>query len=224
VKRWAAMAAPEAPGAQLGGGGEERPPRVHAVLDAFVDERGLEHDRHQHQPVHVERAPRADVREQVGFAAAHRDPEVDGLGTEHRHHPGQGQRERIGHSIHPPRVGRGRPAICHGRRGHRTSLGCEVRSHRERAGACDRQAAHARAQQTVLEPDPGAWGSPPDGRTVANVARSSSAHATLSTWGRRRCRAWYHQNGSRRESTSEHHVRAIGPAAHELQGEDRCNS
>src|SRR5919109_1596315 len=39
-----------------------------------------------------------------------------------------------------------------------------------------RAAARARAQRTVLEPDPGAWSSPPEGRTVAKVARSSSAY------------------------------------------------
>ena len=86
---------PEADRLEVVGGREERPPGGHAVLDALVDERGLEHHRDQHQPVHVQGAAGGDVRQQVRLAAADRDAEVDRLRAQHRHHAREGEWEGI---------------------------------------------------------------------------------------------------------------------------------
>ena len=69
-------------------GGEEGAAGADAVLDALIDQGGLENDRDRHQPVHVHRAAGRDVRQQIGLAAADRDAEIDRLRAERRQHAG----------------------------------------------------------------------------------------------------------------------------------------
>ena len=107
---------------EVGRRGEERPAGADAVLDALVDEGRLQHDGDRHEPVHVERAARGDVRQEVGLAAADRDAEVDRLRAQRGQHAREGQWEGIGDLADAPGVS-GAHARRHGLRRGRDSVG-----------------------------------------------------------------------------------------------------